>query len=247
MFGELFFLGAGAIISNIVFSALVLVIAVAVGSNRGQPDPRGHRLKATYLCVVLFFSLFAALFGATSAMSSLMDMTRSEDAAVTREFPEPPMPRFDDDGFVTGGFDIESDGDEEAAAGLAQGIFVVAAAGAVLAYHRRKMLELAETDDVVDGPAAPVFSTYLYASSLVGLLAFVIGASMALFGLVQVVAPGTFSFDDADLAREDGAREAFVGAFLAAASMAIVVLHHRERALVESGDDEPTTADDPIA
>jgi hypothetical protein len=252
MFGELFFLGAGAIIGNVVFSVLVLVIAVAVGSNRGQPDPSGHRLKATYLCVVLFFSLFTTLLGATSAMGSLMDLTRSEEeAAAATDFPEMDSPPFDDGGFdarlVPGAFEVDADSNEEAARGLMQGLFVAAAAGALLVYHRRRMLELAESDDFVGGPAAPVFSTYLYVSSLVGLLAFVVGASMALAGLAQVVAPGTFSFDDADLAREEGARQAFVGAFLAVASMAIVVLHHRERVLVEPDEDEPTVAEHPIA
>ncbi|HVF76577.1 MAG TPA: hypothetical protein VM938_16190 [Acidimicrobiales bacterium] len=244
MFGELFFLQAGAIVSNIVFSVLVLVIAVAVGANRGQPDPRGHRLKATYLCVILFFSLFIALFAATSTMGSLMALAAGEEMGSGPTFSD--SPSFDDDSFGTlrG---VESHGDEEAARNLMQGLVVTAVAGALLVYHRRQLRNLAASDDFVGGPAAPVFSTYLYVSSLVGLFAFIVGAAMTLSGLAQAVAPGTFSSQDVETAVRDGAREGIVGVFLAAASMALVVAHHRDRVLIEPDAPGPTTPDDPIA
>jgi len=246
MLGEFFFLGLGSIVSNLVFAVLVLVVAVAVGTGRGQPDPRGHRLKATYLCVVLFFSLFAALVAATSTADSLMDLTRSDDESAA-DFEEP-TPFGGGSGFAGGSrFDDGETTDEDAAAGLVGSLFLAGAAAGVLAYHRRRLLEMAEEDDFVGGPAATVFSAYLYASSLVALLTLVAGTAIALSGLVQVVAPGTFSVDEADLARQEGAREAFVGGFLAMASMAIVVLHQRDRVLVEPDDDEPTFDDDPIA
>src|SRR5688500_7399266 len=133
MFGEFFFLGIGSILSNILFTVMVLVIAVAVGGSRGQPDPQGHRLKATYLCIVLFFSLFTALFAATSAMDSLMDLTRDETDSYERI--DVPEHGIGGEGF----FDEPGDpATEDAAAGLTGSLFVAGAAAGVLAYHRKR-------------------------------------------------------------------------------------------------------------
>lgn len=236
--GDFVFFGIASILSPLVFLVLVLVVAVAIGSTRGEPDPRRLRLKATYLSLVLFLSLFAALFAATGAMGSLMDMTQDDDSEVSFEedesFDESDVSFDHDDGYD------DSEGD---AAGLVQALVVAGVAGAVAVYHRRKLAELTEEEGFRDSPAATAFAAYLYTTSLIALIAFVAGASMGLYGFAQVVAPGALSADDADFAREEGARQMFTGAFLALASLAIVVLHHREHGRL----DEPTTEPDPIA
>lgn len=241
--GEFFFFSLASFLSPLFGLILLLVVAVAIGSTRGRPDPQGRRLTATFLCVVLFLSLFTALFAATAAMGSFMDLTRTDDEVSFG---------VDDGGGDFDEFEGEEEGDfpdddggsdEDAVGDAVQALLVAAVAVGVLVYHRRRLIELTEEEGFRDGPAATVFSAYLYTTSLLGLVAFVVGASMALYGFAQVVVPGALSSDEADFVREEGGRQLFTGAFLALAALAVVVVHQRERGRL----DEPTADEEPIA
>lgn len=245
--GEFFFFGFASFLSPLFGLILLLIVAVAIGSTRRQPDPQGRRLTATFLCVVLFLSLFTALFAATAAMGSFMDLTRTDDEVSFDIGADDGGGDFEDfEGEEEGDFPDDDGGgssDEDAVGDAVQALLVAAVAVGVLLYHRRRLIELTEEEGFRDGPAATVFSAYLYTTSLLGLVAFVVGASMALYGFAQVVAPGALSSDEADFVREEGGRQLFTGAFLALAALAIVVVHQRERGRL----DEPTADEDPIA
>lgn len=255
MTGEfLLFGGLFSLISQVLVFVLVLLVAVAVATGRGEPDPGRARLRATYLCTVAFFSLFAVLFSAGAAMGSLMEMVGDDDdgesSAEVRL-----SPHFDDDDDFDPGehfIDVDDDGgDEGDLSDVVQGVLFAVVAGGVLLYHRDKLQEMQGEPGFRDGPAAVVLHGYFYASSAVALIAFVVAASTALHALAQVVAPGSLSIDDADTVREDGARRLFTGAFVALASLAVVALHQREREALDapeagpSGD--PIEGDYPIA
>ena len=258
MTGEfLLFGGLFSLISQMLVFVLVLLVAVAVATGRGEPDPERVRLRATYLCAVMFFSLFAALFSAGAAMGSLMQLVGDDDGESDVEFRL--SPRFGDDDFDAseqfGDFgDVDDDvdgGDEADVSDVVQGVVFALVAGGVLLYHRDKLQEMQGEPGVRDGPAAVVLHTYFYASSAVALIAFVVAASTALHALAQVVAPGSLSIDQADTVREEAARRLFTGAFVALASLAVVALHQREREALDapeagpSGD--PVEGDYPIA
>lgn len=254
MTGEfLLFGGLFSLISQMLVFVVVLLIAVAVSTSRTEPDPGRTRLRATYLCAVLFFSLFAALFSAGAAMGSLMQYA-GNDGGGESEAEFRLSPRFGEDDFDPSEHFIDDDGgggDESELSDVVQGVFFALVAGGVLLYHRDKLQEMQREPGFRDGPAAVVLHTYFYVSSAVALIAFVVAASVALHALAQVVAPGSLSIDDPDIAREEATRRMFTAAFVALASLAVVALHHREREALDapeagpSGD--PIEGDYPIA
>lgn len=248
MTGEfLLFGGLFSLISQMLVFVLVLLVAVAVATSRGEPDPGRTRLRATYLCTVVFFSLFATLFAGGAAVGSLMQAIGDDESEGSPDFEL--SPRFGDDfdpGEQFGDFE-DDDGDEADVSDVVQAaVFALVAAG-VLLYHRDKLQELQREPEFGDGPAAVVLHTYFYASSAVALIAFVVAASVALHALAEVVAPGSLSVDDADIVREEAARRLFTGAFVALAALGIVVLHQREReAMDTSAPAEDGPSGDPI-
>lgn len=246
MTGEfLLFGGLFNLISQMLVFILVLLVAVAVATGRGEPDPGRTRLRATYLCTVVFFSLFAALFSAGAAVGSLMAYVGNDDDESGAEFQL--SPRFGVDDFDPAEQFVDVDDDDGAAgdlSGVVLGALFTLVAGGVLLYHRNELQEMQRTPGFRDGPAAVVLHTYFYASSAVALIAFVVAASTALHALVQVIAPGSLSADDIDTAREDAARRLFTAAFVALASLAIVAVHQRERNALDAP--EPAPPDDPI-
>jgi hypothetical protein len=234
------------VLSPLLFLVLALLVATAVVTGRSVADPDHKRLTATYLCIVLFLSLFTTLFAASHGVGSLLAMAGGDNV---EEGDFRLSPSFDENGEPDFGSQLLDDGSEsdEDKTGDAVGSLVLAlVAGAVLVYHRGKLMELEEEEGFRDGPAAPVFLTYLYASSIVALIAMVVGATQALDGFAHVLAPESLSSGEEDLVREEGARRLFTGAFLALASLAIVVLHHRERnAADEPPEPEPPDQADP--
>src|SRR5688572_13109681 len=114
---------------------LVFIVAVTVSSVRHNPDPKGRRLTATYLSVVMFFSLFTALAGATAAVASLASLVGGEASGVD-------VFGSDEMEFGEEEEDFEDEGNEEAVAGAMQGVFVAGLAGAVLVYHSKRLLDL---------------------------------------------------------------------------------------------------------
>lgn len=253
MTGEfLLFGGLFSLISQMLVFVLVLLVAVAVATGRGEPDPERARLRATYLCAVMFLSLFATLFAGGAAVGSLMEAIGNDDTEGEFQL----RPSFGDDDFDPGEQigDFEDEGGEEDVSDVAQAALFALVAAGVLLYHRGKLQELRDEPGFRDGPAAVVLHTYFYASSVVALIVFVVAASMALHALAQVVAPGSLSTDDPDIVREDAARRLFTGAFVGLATLAVVVLHQREREAMNapaptddgpSGD--PMEGDYPIA
>lgn len=237
LFGGLF-----SLISQVLVFVLVLLVAIAVATGRGEPDPGRTWLRATYLCTVVFLSLFATLFSAGAAVGSLMQAIGDDGGEAGPDFEL--SPRFGGDDFEIGEQfgRFDDGGSEAAAAGVVQGVVFALVAGGVLLYHRKKLQELQREPGFPHGPAAVVLHTYFYASSAVALVVFVVAAGIALQGFAELVAPGALSADDPDTVREEAARRLFTAAFVALGSLAVVVLHQREREAMdapETSDAEP--------
>lgn len=216
-----------------VLLAVFLIVAVTVAAARSAEDPRGQRLPATYLAVVLFFSLFLTVFSATTGFASLMDLIGDDSAHSIEDLP------FDDDfgpddlieppGFPADDFDIdeeESDEDsEDEVGGAVLGFLTAAVAGAAFEYHRRKAVALVGSEGFRDGPGRHVLTGYVYAAAFVGVLGVVGGAASSLEGLAKILVPGALEVGEASDIREAGARQAFTGAFLAVLAARVVTTH----------------------
>jgi hypothetical protein len=220
--------------SQFVFLAVFLIAAVTVAAARSGEDPAGHRLPATYLAVVLFFSLFLAVFSATSGFSSLMDLIGDDVESV--EFYEDedfgPDDLVDRPGYSDDDFTDESDeeeGTEEEVGGAVLGFLTAAVAGAAFEYHRRRAAELVGSEGFREGPGRQVLTGYVYAAAFVGVLAVIGGAASTLEGLAEVLVPEAVEVGEASDIREAGARQALTGAFLAVLAGLVVTSHLARR------------------
>lgn len=245
--GELFLLNViASVLSPLLFLVLALLVATAVVSGRSVPDPGHKRLTATYLCAVLFLSLFTALFAASQGVGSLLAMAGGDDVEARGVRLSPSFDENGEPDFGSQLLDEEPESDEEKVGDAVNALVLALVAGGVLVYHRGKLIELEEEEGFREGPAAPVFLTYLYATSIVALVALVVGATQALDGFAHVLAPESLSSGEEDLVREEGARRLFAGTFLALGSLAVVVLHQRERAALDDPPEpEPPEQADP--
>lgn len=217
--------------SQFAFLAIFLIAAVTVAAARSTEDPFGHRLPATYLAVVLFFTLFLTVFSASSGFSSLMDLIGDDEVEFSDEYDYDES--FGPDDLVEPGFseeDFEGDADDEEGTedevgGAVLGFLTAAVSAAAFEFHRRKTVALVESEGFRQGPGRQVLTGYVYAAAFVGVLALVGGAASALEGFAKVLVPGALEVGEASGIREAGARQAFTGAFLAVLAGLVVTTH----------------------
>jgi hypothetical protein len=211
--------------------AVLLIVAVTVAAARSAEDPQGHRLPAAYLAVVLFFSLFLTVFSATSGFSSLMDLIGDDDVEAVDDYEYDdsfgPDDLVEPPGFAEDDFEEDDDeeGTEDEVGGAVLGFLTAAVAGAAFEYHRRKAVELVDSEGFRDGPGRQVFTGYLYAAAFVAVLGVIGGGASALEGVAKVLVPGALEVGEVSDIREAGARQAFTGAFLAVLSGLVVTSH----------------------
>ena len=191
--GGLAFVGLGA---GIVPLGLLLFLIVAIAGGRNEPDPAGERPAALYYAAVLFLTLFTALFAVFGVGASLLKLTTHDhsryaevaqlDQGMTfgpdgggRMVPLPAQRYLRED---RGG---EHDGDW---ANALRAAVIAGIAIAVYVFHdrRRKSVRLGPGGDRVR-------RTYLYAVSFVAVATFVIAGGLALYAIVEVIAPGVTS------------------------------------------------------
>src|SRR5438067_2861174 len=72
-----FFSAELAVILPFVIIALVVFAIVALVTARRDPDPAGSRPYAIYLVLIIFLSMFTALFALTSVASSIAKIPQS--------------------------------------------------------------------------------------------------------------------------------------------------------------------------
>jgi hypothetical protein len=236
---------------ELVASAVLLIVAVTVAAARAPEDPRGHRLPATYLAVVLFVSLFVTVLSATSGFASLMSLIGDDDDSSEAIDVQP---QFGPDDLLDPGFEAEEfsdeDGDEEdtedEVSGAAVGFLTAAVAGAAFEYHRRRAGELVDSDGFREGPGRQVLTGYVYAAAFVAVPACIGGAASALYGLAKVIVPTALAIGEAGDIRETGARQAFTGGFLALVSAAVATAHLGRRDWLSTAPSHEPPEPDPV-
>jgi len=214
--------------------AVVLIVAVTVAAARSTEDQQGQRLPATYLAVVLFFSLFLTVFSATSGFSSLMGLIGDDEVHSVEDY------EFDEDfgpddlveppGF-SDNFEENDDeeGTEDEVGGAVLGFLTAAVAGAAFEYHRRKAVELVDSEGFREGPGRQVLTGYLYAAAFVGVLGVIGGGASALEGIAKLLLPEALEVGEASDIREAAGRQAFTGLFLTVVGGLVVTAHLARR------------------
>lgn len=236
-----------------VLLAVFLMVAVTVAAARSGEDPGGHRQPATYLGLVLFVTLFLAVFSATSGFGSLMHLIGDDEVHSIEDVegfdedvgPEDLVPEPGVTGDLYDEDDGDEDGTEDEVGGAVLGFLTAAVAAGAFEYHRRKAVELVESEGFRDGPGRPVLTGYLYAAAFVGVVTAVGSGASALEGIAKVLVPGALEVGEASDIREAGARQAFTGAFLFVLAAAVATGHLKRRQWVAtapspSPEPEPT-------
>lgn len=211
-------LGGAAAVLALLGFGLVLVVLVV--ANRAEPDPRGLRPFTVYLYGVSFLALVVAFSGSVAVVTGVVGAFAPHLVPVA---------------------------DSVARQCAVGGIVVVLGLGAV-AYHLRRGLEIARTDERVDGPNARILHTYVAAVGVVFTVVTVAAAGVAVYLVLELVAPGVFGGG----ARAATGRTLVEVLYVALAAAVLLLLHLRygpprllPRALHPGGRGAPSTGAPP--
>src|SRR5437667_8631628 len=77
MIGQIFSAGLAAVIPLVILALIVFAI-VALVTGRRDADPAGSRPYTIYLVLIIFFSMFTALFALTAVASNVAKIPQSQ-------------------------------------------------------------------------------------------------------------------------------------------------------------------------
>src|SRR5437764_7527962 len=77
MIGQIFSAGLAAVIPLVILALIVFAI-VALVTGRRDPDPSGSRPYTIYLVLIIFFSMFTALFALTAMASNIAKIPQGQ-------------------------------------------------------------------------------------------------------------------------------------------------------------------------
>ena len=159
------------VLALVLILGIVGAFVVIVVANRADPDPTGRRPFVVYLFGVAFITLWTALMGAATVVSSLVQLIGSHTG-------------------ISGG-SIHPIGDATAR-GVVFGGLVLFASVATLVIHLRKGMALATIGEQPSSPAFRCAQSYVSAVAFVSVLVTIIAGVTAVYLIFQIVAPGVF-------------------------------------------------------
>jgi len=202
----------------------LLLIIVAVTGGRNEPDPDGERPAALYYAGVMYVAVFAVLFAVFTVVASLLNLTTDESGFRSASSYSVTV-GDNESGFTTsrpirpGNVLIHTSGEDDAdyAAALRGVTIAIVAAGVYLFHDQRRRQQR------VGAVGERVKRTYQYVVSFTAVITAVVAASLALYAIFQVLAPGVTGAGT----RGDGMVQLAQSAFLAAAAGALFLYHLR--------------------
>jgi hypothetical protein len=206
-----------------VAAAVVVAVALTLGTGRAMPDPDDVRPIARYVGAVTILTFFVALFAAFNSAFALTDLIvdHSERAAEVRREQRSSITSIT--GTTSGlnlpiaetsyDFSSEHNNDANFSAAVASGLVALTAAGAC-AFHLRKRRRLAFQDPV----AVRVERTARLGVCFVTALATAIAITSVAFGIFEIAAPSIAAGGLADVGRAEGISEALSFGMLAVAA-----------------------------
>jgi hypothetical protein len=263
-----FFSAELAVVIPIVILALIGFAIVALVTARRDLDPTGSRPYAVYLVLIIFFSMFTALFALTSVASNVakiavgrqaigpgrcgptgycpLGFTRSSSVLAASGSGSgstgPPghrfPPRF---------HRVSYDPRKQQTASAVEAALVALVALGMLWFHVGRLRELVQEPEFTRSPGRRTYQVYLHAVTFTSAAILVFAVAAALYAIFRIAAPGySEQLAPANIERDGGIVQLASAGVLALGAWAIFRYHwRRTRTLrgetpVPSGDrDEP--------
>jgi hypothetical protein len=230
-----------SLLAPLALLGLIVLAVVAVAGGR-EPDPSGARQRAVYLSAISFVAIMVMLLAGFAAVASLTelighDSVRSIGASTTVRGSSSSSSSIggfstsgDEGGTIEGSFsETEDDNNSEhAVSGAVASLLVLAAAGAVLFWHRPRFRALIDGPGLPSGPVRRAVQGYYYSVCFVTALIAIGAGAVALYGLYRIFAPGLSNpgVDQGD-ERESGLRTLFSFGALTAGAVYLFLMHMR--------------------
>jgi hypothetical protein len=202
---------------------LALVVALVIA--RREPDPSGRGIYGVYVFLVIFLSLYIAMFAFTASVTQIVKLI--QNAPQTSPLAGlGGMVGADLGGVFTGPSFDPTAGYWRS---LLEALTVGLAAAGVLWFHARRARELLGEPATRTEATARAYRYYLHATLLIAVLVLLFSSASAVYALIRVIGPGiTATVSDA-AERREGVQQLVGGGFLALAAGAIFVFHWRKR------------------
>lgn len=184
-----------------LFSVLLFLIPtglllglLVVFALRTDPDEAGGRASALYLSMASFVALFTALAAVVSLSAAVVDLVADEEEPASFEG------SFGDEGFeedftvegpeldVFGG-DDGRDADDKAIDAAVASVIALLVSGAILLFHVPRLNRVGAAHLIGTG-AWRVRRSYRLVACLVSVLLVLVTATLGLYGIWQIAAPG---------------------------------------------------------
>jgi zinc transporter ZupT len=149
---------------------------IIVVANRADPDPTGKRPMAVYLFAGSFLTLWVAYVGAVVIVASLVNLIGTNTYF----------------GYTS---ELHPFGDA-AVRGATIGALILIIAGGLHELHRRRGLELAESEDDPTSPTKRVARSYVSVVSFISIFLMLILSIGILYDLFGIIAPSIYHFGD---------------------------------------------------
>ena len=204
MEGLFLFAGLFSVLLVLIPTGLLLGLLV-VFALRAEPDEADGRASALYLAMATFVALFTALAAVVTLSTSVVDLVAGDDAV---EGGWSAFPTQDDEGFpmdesfegggrVSGSVDFFGggdqlggrDADDRAIDGIVASLIVLLVSGAVLWFHQPR-LERVGAAHLAGTAAWRMRRAYRLTACFFSVLIVLVSASLALYGVWSVAAPG---------------------------------------------------------
>jgi len=219
---------------------LVLLVIVVLVDRRDDEDPQGQRSFAAYVFVVVFLTLFTALFAVTALANSLTHLAIDDNGSREAQAvaPHQTFTFNGGQGTVSSGSDESSSpsfssessdaADNARIRDAVRAGLLAAAAGAVLVFHLGMARRAADDSDVALGRALRIYHAYLYATLTLAVVV-VVGAATAFgYAVFKVIAPGVASSSGVG-DRKHAVPDLVTSAVLLAGAGLIFWYHYRRR------------------
>jgi hypothetical protein len=150
----------------------IITYIIIVVANRAEPDPTGRRASAIYHVGTAFITLWLEIAGLITIFVTLFALI----GAGRKTYFTPEVHPLGD----------------ATVRGITIGLLLTAVGGLMTLTHRRKAVELAETDQNEASPAKRVVRSYAAVVSFISVIVMVVTVLAGVWAVLGLVAPGVF-------------------------------------------------------